>query len=221
MESIDRNMPPIPVKSTEKLAYAKAKGENKGKFESWTKMPFDQKALEYIKVLTANLDIMECAAIIGSTIVVHDVIMKTKDFTDAVLKLAQDAAKDTTDIYKGASELITATTNTGQTEAGLHLLGGGLGILGKLPLFSALFPEYNIASDALQKAADQMEPLPTTKYKRSDPLDLTVVNAQKSEQLLGNIMLWLVSFAIAYYAIKHGLELLNVAKMFFGKGLPI
>jgi len=34
--------------------------------------------------------------------------------------------------------------------------------------------------------------------------------------LTGELTLWFVAFAIAYYGIKHGADLLNVARMFFG-----
>lgn len=77
--------------------------------------------------------------------------------------------------------------------ANLGLLGfeGGLA----LDILNALFP------DLVKKAyGDKPEAAPTT--------------------LSSDVLLWLLSFAISYFVFKHGGDLLNVAKVFFGFVTP-
>lgn len=113
-----------------------------------------------------NVDPIEAAAILGSTVIVHEVLFKTSEFIDALknVKLAGIELKD-------------------------YPITGGLAatlwdfFLNALGQKSALAPE-----------------------------------AQRNVVLNNDIFYWLMAFAISYYAIKHGADLLNVAKSFMGVG---
>jgi hypothetical protein len=152
------------IKTEVKHAYKTSKAAEKGRLrallEHEKNKPLTTEIREMLKKWLEKIDPIEAAAIIGGTIVTHEVIFKLAEFASTV--------KD--------------------------------------------FMENSIAAPALTWFnVFFFGPFAKPPYS-----DLGTGPAEISDDL----MLWLVAFGISYYAVRHGADILGVAKMFFGKTTP-
>jgi len=117
-----------------------------------------------------NIDPFEAAAIIGGSIIVHDIILKSDDVVRAL------------DQWKDSNNVVIA----GLAQSGI----AGTGSIG-------VELAYLIAPDLFKKAGvEKGTAMPRTmEYE---------------------IVYWLMSFCISYWAFKHGDDLVGVAKVFIG-----
>ena len=174
-------MPRIPVKSTEKLAFAEERGKLKAKQQALKKEGVSEKFERLLPIIIHNSDkIIDGLAIISGTIIVHDIIFKTDEF------LASAKA------WTLSSNVQTKLFASGMTPF-MGLPFGGMA----LEFLKTFMPE-----DIMKQVWGE------------------TTEEQKQSFQSQDWFLWLMAFGISYFAVKHGDDLLNVARMFTGMRIP-
>ena len=88
-------MPRPPVKATLRLAEAQEAGILRAQLKAHKKKPLLESLKEHIGKMIDRIDPLETFAVIAGTFIVHDVIVSTEKFANALQDLAQKGAKGT------------------------------------------------------------------------------------------------------------------------------
>lgn len=150
------------IKEAKYISKALAEGRQKAD----EKKPLEESLKDHIGRMIDRIDPLEAIAIIGSAIVVHEVIFKLEQFSTQMTS-------------------IIVNYPTVLWESIMYLMGK-------------------------EKAEEYLKTIVPYAGGAAFPT---------APDLKTEILMWLIAYAIAYYAIRHGLELLNVARMFFGFGV--
>jgi hypothetical protein len=213
-------MPRPPVKKTMRLSEASETGRLKAQYKMEKKKPLEVSLREHIGKLIDNVkfDPLEIIAVIGTTVIVHDVVMRTPEIVEAVAEGKSFPFAFDLGLYvlnqldQYSREQSSTWTVTYQERKGFVTPEEEIsGLIWKAEVTETMSnKEYNDIS-GLRK-------IKILKALRN--MDLSMW--EKSGKILkeGEFMVWIVCFALAYIVVHNAGQLIGLLQGGLDKAIP-